>query len=299
MMVCTESHRAQCKQNYCVTALWCWLIAFNGLLVCMCSSKHKKMVSSKTHPPPPLLFLHVQNLYLHWIILKSWHAARLGWIKSAHDRNVDWFLSTEMSLPALESFATSCPHSLWFTAVTLASLITQTAEFHSRELQWLSAEQRDKSLRHGREWVEKNGTWPNYMIWTENRGPCLQRRNKKTEHSWKRCLTWIPLNARVSWYVETGFINPSALMLRTAGHEKSPTTNPHLQTSLLSFHLIKYSLSDVFPLWWVHEYKIICLSKNRSLLFTHCSERLGRFWFSKWTDANWWLSHSFRKERSI
>lgn len=118
-----------------------------------------------------------------------------GWaeFKSAHDRKEDWFLSTEMSLPALESFATSCPHSLWFTAVTLASLISQTAEFHSRELQWLSAELRDEPLRHGREWVEKNGTWPNYMIWTENLSLCLQHRNKKQSTVGKDVLHGFPL----------------------------------------------------------------------------------------------------------
>lgn len=110
--------------------------------------------------------------------------------KLAHDSTEDWFLSTEMSLPALESFTTSCPHSLWFTAVTLASLISQTAEFHSRELQWLSAELRDEALRHGCEWVGKTGTWPNYMILTENLSLCLQRRNKKQSTVGKDI--WIP-----------------------------------------------------------------------------------------------------------
>lgn len=53
---------------------------------------------------------------------------------------------------------------------------------------------------------------------------------QKRGHSQKRCLTWIPLHVCVSWCVETGLINPPALMLGTAGHEKSPTMNPHLPT---------------------------------------------------------------------
>lgn len=91
----------------------------------------------------------------------------------AHSRTHDWLKPHRLICKywALPISRAVPPVALIFRVWQLSplqALISQTAEFHYKELQWLSAELRDEALRRAREWVEKvehdQITWSGWRI---------------------------------------------------------------------------------------------------------------------------------------
>lgn len=88
------------------------------------------------------------------------HLSRTFQWLEAHSRTHEWLkphrlICEEWALPILRAVP---PVALIFRVSqlsTLTALISRTAEFPYKELQWISAELRDEALRHGRELVKK------------------------------------------------------------------------------------------------------------------------------------------------